>query len=330
MPNTAQLLPTMVSHMARTAVDKVLEGSVVGSFTKVGYDVRSRLFDWDDPASGDVAGRVVVVTGGNSGLGLEAATELARAGATVELVARNRSRGQAAVDSIHAADPGSSVTLRVADMADLGSVRTLGRDLAAAHGRIDAVLHNAGAIIEARTDSPQGIEATLAAMVVGPQLLTHLLLEPLDAAVGRVVWMTSGGMYSTALHLDDLQFRVDYDGTKAYARSKRAQVDLVAEWARRHRGPTTFHAAHPGWADTPGVASSLPTFHRLVGPLLRTPRQGVDTAVWLLCSPTAAASSGLLWFDRRPRGVRRLPSTATSEGDRARLWDEVEALTERS
>jgi hypothetical protein len=117
----------------------------------------------------------------------------------------------------------------------------------------------------------------------------------------------------------------DYDGTEQYARAKRAQVTLNEMWAERvDHGEVVFHALHPGWADTPGVAESLPTFRRIVGPLLRTPEQGADTLVWLAATDRATESSGGFWLDRRPRSIHRLPTTRRSDtpARRARLWDE--------
>ena len=117
----------------------------------------------------------------------------------------------------------------------------------------------------------------------------------------------------------------DYNGTTAYARAKRAQVTLVELWARRLAADRiTVHAMHPGWADTPGVARSLPTFRRVVGPLLRTPEEGADTLVWLAVDDGAPlAESGRFWLDRRPRPLHRLRSTRRSDtpAERERLWN---------
>src|SRR4029077_5730065 len=116
-------------------------------------------------------------------------------------------------------------------------------------------------------------------------------------AGSRVIAVTSGGMYTQALPLDDLGYASgDYAGPKAYARAKRAQVSLMREWARRTRGQIAFTAMHPGWADTPGLAASLPGFYRIMGPLLRTPEQGIDTILWLATHPDPGAISGHLFL----------------------------------
>ena len=113
-----------------------------------------------------------------------------------------------------------------------------------------------------------------------------------------------------------------------YARTKRAQVILTELWAERLAGTgVVVHAMHPGWPDTPGVASSLPRFHRLTGPLLRSPEQGADTIVWLGAAVEPGGSSGGFWHDRRQRPTHRVPWTRETPEDRERLWHECERLT---
>jgi len=117
--------------------------------------------------------------------------------------------------------------------------------------------------------------------------------------------------------------RDHYSGVAAYARVKRAQVALNAQWAARTRGSRiAFHAMHPGWVATPGIAQALPGFSRLMRPLLRTPAQGADTIVWLASADPEALPSGQFWHDRRTRKVYRRPGAppdAPSAGQR--LWD---------
>ena len=135
-------------------------------------------------------------------------------------------------------------------------------------------------------------------------------------------------MYAQRLDLDDLQWeRRPFDGPRAYAHAKRAQVALMREWARRiPAGEVTFNAMHPGWADTPGISAALPRFYGLMGPILRTPAEGADTAVWLAADPAPAGISGRLFLDRRVRPFDRVPFTRTSPADRERLWDLVAEL----
>ena len=144
--------------------------------------------------------------------------------------------------------------------------------------------------------------------------------------------VSSGGMYTQALDLDDLQSARDpYRGATVYARTKRAQVVLTEEWTRRLAGRgITAHAMHPGWVDTPGIEASLPGFHRVLGPLLRTPAQGADTIVWLGAAEEPLRRPGRFWHDRRERPVTRLPGTGTTPEDALRLWEACERLARQT
>ena len=314
----------------RSLVDQGLELTVVGSFSRVGYAVRRWLYDWSAPAAGALEGRTVLVTGPTSGLGRAATDELAALGARVILVGRSEKRLAAvrnALVSRHGADRFPTV---VADMGSLRSIAEAVATIRATEPRLDVVVDNAGAIFPTRTVGPDGTEAMFATLVVGPFALVSGLLPMLRQTEGaRVIAVTSGGMYGQRLDLDDLQSRGEhYSGTRAYARAKRAQVALVREWARRLvPAGITFNAMHPGWADTPGLAASLPGFHRLMGPILRTPAEGIDTLVWLAAAPEAEALSGGLFLDRRPRPFDRVPLTRLRGADRRRLWDLVVDLS---
>ncbi len=314
----------------RALLDDLLEILVFPSFTRIGYDVRRRLFDWDDVESWSMAGRTVVITGPTSGLGREAARSFARMGAELVLVGRDAGRLERTRAELVGETPAASVTAVVADMASLDSVREATAEILDRVPRIDVLVDNAGAMFATREVTSAGLERTLATMVLGPFVLVSRLWPRLaESPDARIVAVTSGGMYTQALHLDDLGFEQGtYDGPRAYARAKRAQVALVREWARRlaPRG-VVVNAMHPGWADTPGVQSSLPGFADRIGGQLRTPAQGADTIVWLAAAPDAAGTTGKVFLDRRVRPFDRVPSTRVSAADRRALWDQVIAMT---
>ena len=316
--------------MLRRLVDAVLETSVVGSFTKVGYEVRRRLYDWQDLTSLDMTGRTVVITGGNSGLGLVTAKALVRIGASVRIVARDAERGATAVEELDALG-GAPADLYVADLSSLNDVRRLAAEMRERESRLDVLVHNAGALLAERTGSADGHEMTFATMVLGPFLLTSELLPLLRATPGgaRVLWIASGGMYTQSLDVDMLEMGAeDYSGTTAYARAKRAQVVLAEEWGKRLRQERiAVHAMHPGWADTPGLETGLPGFRTLLGPILRSPEEGADTIVWLAAAEEPGRLTGKFWLDRAPRSTTKLvPSGATLE-EREKLWALCERLT---
>ena len=317
----------------REIADAVIEAPIVTSFTRFGYEARRRLAGWTPLDDYELSGRVIVVTGATSGLGYAAAEQFARCNATLVLVGRTAERNQRAVTELAAATGSRSITHVAADMGDLDQVRHLAAQVLADHDRLDVLIHNAGALDPERRVAPGGIEATVASQVVGPFLLTSLLLDRLvESAPARVLTMSSGGMYATGLRVSGLEMTPEeYNGTEQYARAKRAQVTLNEMWAERYgdRG-ITFHALHPGWADTPGVDAGLPTFAKVMGPLLRTPAQGADTLVWLAADDTALESNGRFWLDRRPRPIHKLPTTTRTDTPerRAQLWNRVAETAE--
>ena len=315
----------------KQVIDDALEIAVVPSFTRLGYSVRRHLFEWMPPPSGSLRGRTVLITGPTSGLGRAATDALADLGARLILVGRSEQRLIALRDELVRAHGEDRFRTHVADMASLSSVWAVASRIGETEPRLDVVIDNAGAIFPERTTSPDGFESTFATMVLGPFALVVGLLPLLRRTGGaRVVAVTSGGMYAQSLDLDDLEWkRRPFDGARAYAHAKRAQVSLVREWARRiPADEVSFAAMHPGWADTPGISAALPRFYGLMGPLLRTPAEGADTTVWLAADPAAAgrAVTGRLFLDRRPRPFDRVPRTRVSAADRRRLWDVVVGL----
>ncbi len=312
------------------AVDALLEASVVGSFTRLGSAARRSLDHWDEAdkaALPSLEGRVMVITGASSGLGLATARSLAARGATIEMVVRNAEKAENARLAIVRQFPSASLHVRQGDTGHLADMRRVADELLAAHAGIDVLIHNAGALDDVRTESPEGIETTVASQVVGPFVLGSRLLPALERKAettgrsSRIMWVSSGGMYSEPLDVDRLEMpEAHYDGVVAYARAKRAQVtltELMAERLAPHK--IVVHSMHPGWAETPGVARSLPTFRKVMSPLLRTAEDGADTLVWLASDDGAPlAKSGLFWLDRRPRTLHRLGRTKKSDTESER------------
>ncbi len=310
--------------------DAALEATVAGSFTRIGFRARRRLYGWrplaDIAAESGFAGSRVVITGATSGIGAAAAARLASLGAELHIVGRDPQRTETAARQLAGTgDTPASVTPHVADLRDLCAVAAFCDTFSRDHSRLDVLIHNAGALVHDYSAAPGGHEETYTAQVLGPQLMKQRLL-PLLTPRGRVLVVSSGGMYAEPLAPDRMEMgAADYDGVRAYARAKRAQVELVAEWARRF-GDTgvTFQAMHPGWADTPGVRTSLPGFHRVTRLALRDADEGADTLVWLAVSPEATTPNGSFWLDRRKRGTTRIPFTGSSQEQRSRLWELVD------
>ena len=275
------------------AADRLLDASLLG-YTRLGYAVRERA--WAPLPRMD--GLLVVVTGASSGIGRAAASGFAALGASVIDVVRDVGRAR---------DDASDV--RVCDVSSLADVRRFAAGLT----DVDVLVNNAGALPAQRAETSEGIEVAFATNVLGPFVLVESVRPE------RVITVTSGGMYTARLDVFDLQtVSRPYRGAEVYARTKRAEVVLTRLWAERG---VAAHAMHPGWVDTPGLASSLPGFHRALRPLLRTPSQGADTIVWL---GAAGVPSGRLWHDRAERPQYRLPWTRETAAERQRLWAELE------
>jgi dehydrogenase/reductase SDR family protein 12 len=237
-------------------LDAVLDRSLVLGYTRIGPALRRRWWP-ADPAPGSLHGRRVVVTGATSGIGEAMGVSFAELGATVHLLGRDAGKVGRYAGQLRRAVPTADVVEEVCDVGDLDAVRAWCADLT---GRVDALhglVHNAGVMPPGRAETAQGHELALAAHVLGPHLMTELLLPVLGAAQSSsggasVVFMSSGGMYGAGLRdtEDGIEFRDgDYDGVQAYARTKRMQVVLADAWSRRLRGGAVrVESMHPaGW-----------------------------------------------------------------------------------
>ena len=313
--------------MMSNFLSSVLDTAIVPGFSRIGFLVRSRVNHWDQVSSYDLTGKVVVITGPTSGLGKECVRILAPTGAQLVLVARNKAKCEDVISSVRGICTGPEPVCVVAEMGDLPSVGIAAREIASRFPHVFALVHNAGALLNTREVSPQGIEQTISSHVLGPHLLTTVLLANLVATQGRVVTVSSGGMYSAELPNIDgkrtLEMRTEiYNGSKQYAIAKRAQVTLNEIWATKERS-VHFDSMHPGWADTPGVQESIPAFRRITKPILRSAKQGADTIAWLAAVQPIPGPSGSFWSDREVRSIHKLPMTRRSDTAEARanLWN---------
>lgn len=297
------------------ASDLAIEALLPLSFSTYGYRLRERVLDW--PPLPRLEGRWILLTGGTSGLGREAVTNLAASGANVIFSGRSAQRANEVLTQVR--EGGGSAHFIEGDLADHAAVEALATTTATLTERLDVLIHNGGTLSRAFTLSPQGHELTGEVHLVAPFALTSLLLPLLVRGTGeapsRVITMTSGGMYGSRFSISELDRGAEeYNGVKMYSSAKRAQTVLMIESARRlGDSGIRCHSVHPGWADTPGLADALPGFYKVLRGSLRTPRQGVDTLLWLCGATAAEEHNGALWFDRAPRSMYYVPGTRPRE-----------------
>ncbi|MEQ1875132.1 MAG: SDR family NAD(P)-dependent oxidoreductase [Bdellovibrionia bacterium] len=312
-------------------LDHLADVLIAPSYSRMAMAWRPKLWDPADLAV-NLAGRVAVVTGGNSGIGKSAALTLAEKGCKVVIVSRNAERGLEAAEELRTLTKKDLIDLEIADLSLLSNVRAVATRISEKYGTIDFLVNNAGTFNVKREMTEEGLERVFATNVVAPFLLTRLLLPCLSKSkAGRVVFVSSGGMYMTRLNVDDPQFvNRKFTDLASYAESKRALVVLNELFAQKFSAEhVSFYCMHPGWVRTPILKAGMPTFSALFGKILRDPWQGADTIVWLVACKRIQEQTGLFWFDRKPRAIHVSKKTRTTKLQADQLWDICEKLTSR-
>ncbi len=277
-------------------------------------------------------GKVVVITGANSGIGLETAVALAAMGATTVLACRNPERAAAASAEVRERAASDRVHTVGLDLADLASVQTAASSIADDFGRVDVLVNNAGGIWTSRQSTAQGFEQTFGVNHLGGFYLTNLLLSTLVAAApSRVINLSSAAhrLAVRGLRWSDLQHQGRYSAMEVYGESKLANILFTRELGRRlDPGMVTVNAVHPGpvrsgfgmGGDTTGL---LGIANRLIRPFEVTPAAGADTVIFLAIDESVAGQTGGYWSNR---SQSKVSGHGRDDDAAGRLWVESERL----
>jgi len=280
------------------------------SFTRLGYVARGLPLR---PAGGDFTGQTWLVTGATGGLGRAATLEAARRGARVLAVGRSR---EALAGLAADAGGGKGAVVTVAcDLSSMAEVAAMADRPELAGAGIDVLVNNVGVLQRGFAATAEGFETSYATNLLGHFILTERLHEAGKLASGAaIINVVSGGLYNAPLNTAMLDIpEPTFNGFAAYGSHKRAQLALTDHWRGAFGGrKIRAYAVHPGWADTAGVKTSLPKFRKVLAPILRSPRQGVDTVIWLAAKrPDEAVDQ--VWFDRKARSAHAYPHTRKAQ-----------------
>ena len=265
-----------------------------------------------------------MITGSSSGIGKASSMELARMGAKIVMVCRDRAKGEAARREVIEKSGASEADLELAfaDLSSLDSVRSLAADFLKSGRKLHVLVNNAGLILGERLVTKEGLETTFVVNYLSHFLLTNLLLGNLkSAAPSRVINITSDASRSAHIYFDDLQLEHGYGMAKAYGQSKLAQVLFTKELAKQLQGTgVTSNCVHPGavatnWGRHSAGAMSL--IVRLASPFMKSPQKGAETVVYLASSPEVADISGKYFANKKEKAT---PPEGNDESSAQRLW----------
>ncbi len=275
------------------------------------------------------AGKVILVTGANSGIGKATARQLAERGAHVVMVCRNPGRGEPALREVRAQSGNDTVELLTGDFESLDQVRALAEAFLQTHDRLDVLINNAGLYMPQRRETGDGYEATWAVNHLAPFLLTNLLLDVLRAsAPARIVNVSSNSHYSGTINFDDLSGEQSYSWIGAYGQSKLANVLFTYELARRLEGSgVTATCLHPGVVAT-GIwnrsNNPISLFMRPFKLLMRRPTKSARAVIRLAVDPALEGVTGTyydVWKEKKSNAESYNQEVAE------RLWQVSAAMT---
>jgi NAD(P)-dependent dehydrogenase (short-subunit alcohol dehydrogenase family) len=271
--------------------------------------------------------KVVVITGGTSGIGQVAAERLAAMGARIVLVARSRSRGEATLTRLHEIAPGVEHSIYYGDVSSLADLNRIAAEIRSAEPRIDVLINNAGAAFSERKLTEDGLELTFATNHLSYFVLTHGLREQLSPSA-RVINTSSHAHYRAKIDFDDLQMKNNFKGLRAYGVSKLMNILFTRALARRLTGTgITTNSLHPGFVKTRIAERATgfggAAFRGMMQLFGISPEKGSETILYLASSDEVAKMSGLYFYKSKPVEPSKL---AQDDAAAERLWVETAKL----
>jgi retinol dehydrogenase 12 len=275
----------------------------------------------------NMVGKTILVTGANTGIGLETAAGLAAQGAKVVITARDPAKGKAAVAEIQRRHPDADVDVMELDLSRLNDVRSFAKDFAARHPKLDVLINNAGLVLDKRTVTEDGYETTFQVNHLGPFLLTNLLLDSVKAAApSRIVNVASTAHRGAKLDLDDLQTERGggFRSMRVYGTTKLCNILFTRELARRLAGTgVTANSLHPGTVRTGfgkdgDIGGLMAIGIKIGGIFFKSPAQGARTSIHVASAPDLDGVSGEYFSNRK---IAKPSAAARDDAAARRLWD---------
>jgi NAD(P)-dependent dehydrogenase (short-subunit alcohol dehydrogenase family) len=283
-------------------------------------------------SSVNMTGKICLITGGNSGIGKATAVRLAKMGATVVIVSRNKEKGETAVTDIIAKSGNNNVELIQADMSSQSSIHKLAEDFKARHEKLRLLINNAGVYLTKRSETEDGVESTFAINHLGPFLLTSLLLDTLKtSAPSRIVNVTSDAHNGAKINFEDLQGEKRFSGWQAYGQSKLAMILFTHELAKKLEGTgVTVNSAHPGVVRTNFAKNNggiVMLGFRFLGIFFISPESSAKRILYVATSGDLEGVTGK--YFTKMHEVRSSPESYDDDAAR-RLWLVSEQLAKLS
>ena len=274
--------------------------------------------------------KICLITGANAGIGKTTALGLAKLGARIVMVSRDKERGERALKEIVSESGNENIDLLTADLASFKSIRKLAEEIRSRYDKLDVLINNAGTFVSELKYTEDKIEMQWGVNHLAPFLLTHLLMDTLKkAGSARIVNVSSRVHFRGAIHFDDLNLTSRYDGLKAYSQSKLANVLFTSELAERLQGTgVTANCLHPGGVRTHFVDKNASGIYKigwiLLKPFMISPSKGAETSVYLASSEEVEGVTGKYFDKCRPK---RSSHISYDKAVAKRLWEVSEELT---